>query len=157
MTMGNMGLSCTLAPTYGWTSKSQSNSSFVFNKKRNDAIVKHKPQTYVAEPTFPEHIKMRHTTKMRPTIVKKTFQIWFGTGISNMLQRGQHQRLVLTQMGNQLQAGGQVFKDCFIQCRSYFIPFTVDDKYSTAVFLMTEPKHHLHCNHRVTSNDNKFF
>ena len=74
-----------------------------------------------------------------------------------MLQRGQHQRLVLTQMGNQLQAGGQVFKDCFIQCRSYFIPFTVDDKYSTPVFLMTEPKHHLYCNHRVNSNDNKFF
>ena len=74
MTMGNMGLSCTLAPTYGWTSKSQSHSSFVFNKKRNGAIVKHKPQTYVAEPTFPEHIKMRHTTKMRPTIVKKHFR-----------------------------------------------------------------------------------
>ena len=45
----------------------------------------------------------------------------FGFGNSGQ-QRGQHQRLVLTQLGNQLQAGGQVLKDCFIQCRCFLLP-----------------------------------
>ena len=154
MTMGNMGLSCTLAPTYGWTSKSQSHSQ---EEKRRHCQAQ--TSNICSWADISRAYKDASDIKDASHNCKKTFQIWFGTGISNMLQRGQHQRLVLTQMGNQLQAGGQVFKDCFIQCRSYFIPFTVDDKYSTAVFLMTEPKHHLHCNHRVNSNNNnnKFF
>ena len=50
----------------------------------------------------------------------KSFQMGFG---NSGQQRGQHQRLVLTQMGNQLQAGGQVLKDCLIQCRCCRLPY----------------------------------
>ena len=46
---------------------------------------------------------------------EKTFQM----GSDQTIQSGRHQRLVLSQLGNQLQAGGQVLKDCLIQCRCF--------------------------------------